>query len=130
MELKISKGKKVKKPQYKNQYKVVLSYMYGDADGNGEDEIYIDEDNEDTERFIEFLENWLKVDDDDDYDKEHIKDWDYFSEDGDSDEESKGEIFVEYHSDPSREGYPAAFQSYEITFFDANGDEYEVKVKK
>lgn len=138
MELKISKGKKVKKPQYKNQYKIVLNYMYGDADGDGTDEIYIDEDNEDTERFIEFLENWLKAykngrGGSDDYSEDVVKDWDYFTdEEGtyDDDNNRTKKIWVEYHKDPQTQDMWATLETYEITFFDANGDEYEVKVKK
>ena len=140
--MKIKIGKQIKPEVHKNEYKFVIEFMYGDADGYGNEEIFINKDNPFLERFINFLDDCKKAYPGgrggyDDYNSDVVPDYWLFAEDYDkelTDEEEKlresVDFYIEWQHDPSGDGIMASFEGYEITFFDEQGIEHEVKITK
>jgi hypothetical protein len=117
-----------------NCYKFEIGFMFGDADGYDEVELLVDKDNPYLERFINFLERCENFDANEDF--EELEDsWlfveDQFPEDAEKQLEiKKANIQMEWLSDVAREGYMAAFNYYNVTFFDEQGIEHNVKITK
>jgi len=140
MEIKILRP--IKPEVHKNEYKVVVSFMYGDADGYGTEEIFIDKDDPLLERFINFLDDCEKAYPSgrggcDDYNSDIVPDYWLFAEDYDkelTDEEEKlresVDFYLEWHCDPDGYGNMSSFDGYEITFFNEQGIEHNIRITK
>jgi hypothetical protein len=139
--MEITIGDPIKPEVHKNEYKVVVKFMYGDADGYGSEEIFIDKDDPILERFINFLNDCEKAYPSgrsgyDNYDSDIVPDYWLFAEDDKelNDEEEAlrktSDIYLYWHYDPSGDGIMASFNGYKITFFDAHGIEHKVIITK
>lgn len=139
--MKIEIGRPLKKQKYKNVYKIIIDFMYGDGDGSGTEEVIIEKNSIYLERFIAFLEKCIDFDADQESFLDLEDAW-LFLEDGleyteEEDEvrltqmekEIEESVYFSWHSDVAREGYRASLQDYTITFFDENGIEYKVIIK-
>lgn len=132
--MKITIGKPIPPEENpKNQYKIVLDFMIGDADGEDEIEIFCSKDNTSLERFLTFLDNC------EDYYKESgkggyedytgVKDYYVFC----NGVQKKDPNLNEFLFDWSYEGMFGtcnSLEGYTITYFDENGVEHFVTVKK
>lgn len=124
--IKFKIGKKISPHIHKNEYRIIVNFMYGDADGDGKEEVFISKDSKDLERFIRFLKESIDVDRDT---LQDIKDFDYFCDEyHEEGNNTVSDFNLDWHYDPTCEGDRAIMNYYEITYFDHNGDEFEVKV--
>ena len=132
MEIKILKP--IENEISKNCYKFIISFMFGDADGYDEVELEVDKDNPYLERFINFLERCKTFDADNSWDE--LEDAWLFVEQAypdDSEQElemEEADIMFGWLYDVAREGYMASFDGYEVTFFNEQGVEHNVRIKK
>jgi hypothetical protein len=138
--VKITIGKKIRPVERKKAYKFVINFMYGDADGEGTEEVYVDKDNPYLEKFITFLKDCKEAYPRGrdgyscHYNSEKIKNYWLFCETGDELTDKQFEeieecgISLDWQYDPTNEGYQASFEGYEVTYFDEDGQEYEVKI--
>lgn len=126
-------GRPIEQPKYENVYKIVIDFMYGDADGSGQTELFIDKDNKELPRFIKFLNDCEKVPGLAGWDsiKNYVPDFKIFASDINRPEHNEDleDIYVEWHSDPTNDGGEARFDGYRITFFNEEGIEHRVTIK-
>lgn len=133
-------GKRLNQPKHKNQFKIVVNFMYGDADGYGEETLFVDKDDKNLERFLKFLNNCYKAYPGgrggcDDYDSETVEDYWLFCDDYDYDmseeeekERNENTISLDWQIEPNGFGNMASYDGYDITFFDENSIEHHVDV--
>lgn len=131
-------GKVIVKKTYKNVYKFHMKFMEGDADGYEYVTLYVSPSNKQIERFIDFLDECDKAyphgrggGGRDNYDRK-VEDWKVFCGQGEDltngDKDLENLVF-----DWPYDSYcdtDTSFENYVITYFDNEGIEYEVKVKR
>lgn len=140
--MKITIGDPIKPESHKNEYKIVVNFMYGDADGHGSEIIFIDKDNSFLERFINFLDDCKKAYPNgrggyNNYNSDVVPDYWLFCDDYDKEltEEEEDllksvDFYLNWHYDPSGDGIMSTFNDYKITFFDEHGVEHKVIITK
>ena len=150
--MKITIGKPVSKKNPKFKYKIKIEFMYGDADGEGHEELLISEGNPLLERFLEFLDRCIAfyetsgMGGGDDY--TGVSDWYFFFNDEYDEEEADLEekdkpVFEEgdkkwleefafgWHTDPGTDGQnTSSIENFTITYFDGSGIEHHVKIRR
>jgi len=139
MAIEIEVGKPLKKIQYQNEFKVLVKFRYSDAS----EVVMVDAaDMFQLKKFIKMLDDCLDAYPEgkgvlDTYN--HVENFWLYVETYDSlsheqqaqlDEMAEGaEIYLEWRIDPD-EGDQHQIDSYTLTFFDSNGIEREVEIKK
>jgi hypothetical protein len=128
MELKI--GQKVEK-KFKSCYVLSHNYMIGDADGDYSFTNVISENNPFLKAYIEKLENFIE-----EIDGVYADDvsftFDEFYETLDKNVENYDEFFEEIEFEEKTEtdlGWHS-YEGYSISYFDENGDEFEVEIQR
>lgn len=108
---------KIIPPVHKNEYKFAIEFMIGDADGEIERVVFQKHD-ENLKPFIQFLQDCRK----------HPF---YGGCDGYEDVENYS-LFAEgldWPYEPDGQGFICTFRNFEITYFDENGDEFNVEIE-
>ena len=134
--MKFKIGKKLTPEIHKNEYRININFMYGDADGYEDVDIFVskEEENNELPRFIVFLDNCIKLYESsgrcgyDTYDE--VEDYGYFVDECEENESEDPQIILEWPYDPSNGGTKATIEGYTITYFDEDGYEYGVKIIK
>jgi hypothetical protein len=134
--MKIEIGKPIEKEKNpKNCYKFVIGFMYGDADGYDDSEVEVSKDHPYLERFINFLERCKTFDADNSF-KGLEDSWLFVPEQNwtnipeQEKERDEADLSFDWLYDVAREGFRASFDGYEVTFFNEQGIEHEVKITK
>lgn len=135
--MQLQHGKEIKKPKYINVYKFYLRFMIGDADGYAYETLYVSPDNKHIERFITFLDDCEKAyphgrGGGDKYNYNRVvPEWEVFCGDDDLTKGDKDlkKFRFEWPYEPHG-CYQTTFDGYKITYFNADGVEFEVKVER
>lgn len=119
---------KIIPPIHKNEYKIEIVFMSGDADGFETKTVFVNENHLDLKRFIEFVyrcKNFYFGRGGGGQDEYYgVHDFVYFS-----DEATVKDIYLEWPYDPMGDCQQTLYK-ISITYFDENGDEFNVKIKQ
>lgn len=113
------------KPKYRGKFVVTVTFMYGDADGSGSEEIVFDKTQErELIDFLNFLGRCASAypggrGGSDEYD--HIEGWDKWVNEETHDEALP---WLEWQADPTYDGSTASFRGATVCWYNPEGVKY------